>query len=145
MMGSLLPENRYVIGYFKELLSLYEQKAYLGSRYNRIERKLEEFFVVELDTFYDLLFVSNSGNIFFTIKKEDDFLGNIYESRFDDLELYKTIRETITGDIERDVTFVDYTYYPISGEPASFFVAPVKENNKTLGFIILQLVINQIN
>ncbi len=145
IVGSQIPENKYVIKCFKELLSLYKQKAYLGTKYNQIERELEEFFVVELDKFYDLLFVSNDGNIFFTIKKEDDFLANIYESRFDNIELYKKIREKTAKNIEHDVTFVDYDYYPISGEPASFFIAPITEDNQTLGYIILQLAINRIN
>ena len=70
IVGSQIPENKDVVNYFKELLSLYKQKAYLGTKYNQIERKLEELFVVKLGEFYDLLFVSNDGSIFFTIKKE---------------------------------------------------------------------------
>lgn len=145
MKGDQVAENEVIIHHFKELLSLYRQKAYSSSKYSQIERELEELFVVDLDEFYDLLFINEDGDIFFTIKKEYDFLSNIHDSNFDDIDLYKIIREKVTNETTDGVTFVDYDYYPASAEPASFFIATVREKDKTIGHIVLQLAINQIN
>lgn len=143
--GNQISENKNIIHCFKELLLLYEQKTYSVAKYGQIEKELEELFVTDLDEFYDLLFINKGGDIFFTIKKEDDFLANIYESRFDNIDLYKIIREKAVLKTMDSVTFVDYDYYPISAEPASFFIAPVREKGQTIGYVVLQLAINQIN
>lgn len=143
--GNRFSENENVTQYFRELLSLYKQKAYNSPGYDRIEKELEEFFVLELGEFYDMLFISNQGDIFFTLKKEDDFLTNIHQSSYDNVELYKKIRKATAGVVDHNLSFVDYDYYPVSDEPASFFISPVTDNGQTLGYIVLQLAINHIN
>lgn len=143
--GNQISKNKDIMHCFKELLLLHQANAYLGPEYNKIERKLEELFVMDLDEFYDMLFINKKGDVFFTIKKEDDFLSNIHDSRFDDIYLYKIIRDRTAKIRTDDVTFVDYDYYPMSAEPASFFVAPVIEKGQTIGYVVLQLAINHIN
>ncbi len=143
--GNQYSKNEMINKHFTGLLSLHKQKAYSSNEYYQIEKELEEYFVLELGEFYDMLFVSNDGIIFFTLKKEDDFLANIYESAYDDIELYKKIKEETAMIGNHELTFVDYDYYPVSGEPASFFIMPVTDSNQRLGYIVLQLAINHIN
>jgi len=87
------------------------------------------------------LFIDNDGNIFHTFKKEEDFWGNIYEECFDGVKLYERIRNSKIKTME----FVDFEYYSASDESTSFFIYPVLENNKELGFIVLELPIKDIN
>ncbi|HJO55854.1 MAG TPA: hypothetical protein QF423_04215, partial [Candidatus Scalindua sp.] len=76
-----------------------------------------------MDKFYDILFIDSKGDIFFTVKKEDDFLGNIHEDRFDGIALYEKIRKAEI----RETEFVDYEYYSVSDEPVSFFISSALE------------------
>lgn len=140
-LGEEISQNNDILNTFKRLYYLYRNNAYNSIEYMTMEASLEQFFVLELDKFYDLLFIDIDGDIFFTIKKEDDFLGNIHEARFNDVALYEKIRN-IKG---KEIEFVDFEYYSVSDEPASFFITPVFKNNQLLGYIVLQLPINDIN
>lgn len=140
-IGERVSQNDEINTYFKKLYYLYKSNAYNGIEYALIEHSLNKFFVTELDKFYDILFIDSEGDIFFTIKKEDDFLGNVHEERFDGISLYEKIRKLRIQEVE----FVDYEYYSVSDEAASFFISPVFEGNKIHGYIVLQLPINDIN
>jgi len=140
-IGKKISNNNYIIDSFEKLYHLYKNNALNNIEYRYTGNTLAKFFVSELDKFYDLLFIDTNGDIFFTIKKEDDFLGNIYEGRFNGVTLYEKIKNIKIEKME----FVDFEYYSVSDEAASFFVSPVRKNNRLLGYIVLQLPINQIN
>jgi len=139
--GEKASHNNDMYNHFKKLHYLYKKHAYGSMEYSLIEQSINKFFVTQLDKFYDILFVDNDGEIFFTVKKEEDFLGNIYEDRFDGVSLYEKMRKIKIEETE----FVDYEYYSVSDEAASFFISPVLEGNKIVGHIVLQLPINDIN
>ncbi len=134
-------QNNDIKDYFTRLHCLYRNKRYNGIEYALLEESISRLFVTELDKFYDMLFIDSEGDIFFTVKKENDFLGNIHEGRFDGIALYEKIRNTEIKEAE----FVDYEYYSVSDEPASFFISSVLEGDKVLGYFVLQLPINDIN
>jgi len=134
-------QNNDIKNYFKKLHYLYENEGYGGIEYALLEHSINKLFVTELDKFYDILFIDNKGDIFFTVKKEDDFLGNIHEDRFKGVLLYERIKKIKI----RETEFVDYEYYSVSDEPASFFITTVMEGGNILGYIVLQLPINDIN
>ncbi len=134
-------QNDDIKSSFKKLHYLYKNKKYSGIEYTLLEHSINKLFVTELDKFYDILFIDSEGDIFFTVKKEDDFLGNIHEDRFNGIALYERIRKTKI----REPEFVDYEYYSVSDEPASFFISSVLEGDKILGYFVLQLPINDIN
>ncbi len=134
-------QNKDIKNYFTKLHSLYMNQRYNGIEYALLEESISRLFVTELDKFYDILFIDTKGDIFFTVKKEDDFLRNIYDNRFDGIALYEKIRKTEI----RETEFVDYEYYSVSEEPASFFISSVLEGEKVLGYFVLQLPINDIN
>ncbi|GAX59350.1 methyl-accepting chemotaxis protein [Candidatus Scalindua japonica] len=139
--GIKVCQNSDIKDYFKKLLYLYSNHGYGGIEYAIIESVVNKLFVIELDKFYDLLFIDAEGDVFFSVKKEDDFLGNIHEERFNGVSLFEKIRKIQT----RETEFVDYEYYSISDEPASFFITPVLKADKIQGYIVLQLPINDIN
>jgi len=134
-------KNKDIKSYFTKLHRLYKNQRYNGIEYALLEESISRLFVTELDKFYDILFIDSKGDIFFTVKKEDDFLGNIHEDRFNGVALYEKIRKTEV----RETEFVDYEYYSVSDEPASFFISSVIEGDKVLGYFVLQLPINDIN
>ncbi len=139
--GVQMCQNNDINKYFKKLHHLYKNQGYTGVEYALIEYSINKLFVTELDKFYDILFIDSEGDIFFTVKKEVDFLGNIHEDRFNGVSLYEKMRN-----IEiRETEFVDYEHYSVSDEPASFFISSVLEGNKIEGYIVLQLPINDIN
>jgi len=139
--GVQICENNDIKNYFTKLHRLYRNQRYNGIEYALLEESISRLFVTELDKFYDILFIDSKGDIFFTVKKEDDFLGNIHEDRFNGVALYEKIRKTEV----RESEFVDYEYYSVSDEPASFFISSVIEGDKVLGYFVLQLPINDIN
>ncbi len=139
--GAQTCQNNDIKNYFTKLHRLYKNQRYSGIEYALLEDSISKLFVTELDKFYDILFIDAEGDIFFTVKKEDDFLGNIHEDRFNGIALYEKIRKTEI----RDSEFVDYEYYSVSDEPASFFISSVLEGDKVLGYFVLQLPINDIN
>ncbi len=134
-------QNNDVTDYFQKLHYLYRNNGYGSLEYVRLEHSINMLFVTELDKFYDILFIDSEGDIFFTVKKENDFLGNIHEDRFNGVSLYEKMRKIKV----RETEFVDYEYYSISDEPASFFISSVLEGDKKQGYIVLQLPINDIN
>lgn len=134
-------QNNDINDYFKKLHYLYKNQGYGSIEYALIEHSINTLFVTELDKFYDILFIDSEGDIFFTVKKENDFLGNIHEERFNGVSLYEKMRKVEI----REAEFVDYEHYSASDEPASFFISTVFEGNKIEGYIVLQLPINDIN
>ncbi|MCP5002926.1 MAG: hypothetical protein GY941_03105 [Planctomycetes bacterium] len=139
--GERASHNSHILDNFKKLYGLYKNNSYGNIEYTRTEASLARFFVSELDKFYDLLFIDRKGDIFFSIKKEDDFLSNVFDEQNNGITLFEKIR---TRKI-KETAFVDFEYYSASHEPASFFVAPVQEENDLLGYVVLQLPINDIN
>ena len=139
--GVQMCQNNDVKDYFQKLHYLYGNNGYGSLEYARLEHSINMLFVTELDKFYDILFIDSEGDIFFTVKKENDFLGNIHEDRFNGVSLYEKMRKIKI----RETEFVDYEYYSISDEPASFFISSVLEGDKIQGYIVLQLPINDIN
>ncbi len=139
--GEELAQNDNIVNLFKRLYYLYKSNSYGALEYTQIEASLDNFFVTELENFYDLLFVDKRGNIFFSIKKEDDFLSNVYSDNYNGITLFEKLRKSKIKETE----FVDFEYYSVSDEPASFFVSPVLGDNGLLGYVVLQLPINDIN
>lgn len=89
--------------------------------------------------FHDILFIDSNGLIFHTVKKESDHLRNIFANEFADTRLSKLLRQ------QSGEAFVDYEFYIPSQEPAAFFVYPVERGSASIGWIVLQFSINQIN
>lgn len=128
------------INQFRQMLGMFRDNALSSSTHQQLERALEEYYVAEMGSFYDLLFVDPDGNFFFTIKKESDYLKNIDDQMFREVALVKELSSRGS-----EVQFVDYQYYEPSAEPASFYVVPIFSGGEYLGNVVLQLSLNQIN
>jgi hypothetical protein len=110
------------------------------SRENReLEYEIDKHFVNMYGNFYDILFVDSSGYVFHSIKKESDFHNNLFEDNLSFSKLSERLKE------HRDEDFVEYEMYTPSDEPAAFFIVSLHNNDKHLGWFILQSSINNIN
>lgn len=130
--------NPAIIEQFKTLNRVFTAQQSGSETASKIDYDLQSYFAYDLGSFYDLLFINANGDIFYTVKKEDDYHRNINETMFADLSLQKKAKLA-------EFSFIDYEYYKVSEEPASFYLSPVFDQNNFIGHIVLQLPINAIN
>jgi hypothetical protein len=110
-----------------------------AQKVDQLEASINQYYLKEYIEFYDILFVNHSGDIFYTIRKEQDYHKNIFEG-----DLAKT---SLSENLKKggDSGFVDFQYFFPSDEPAAFFVVPVEAQGENLGWFILQCSINKVN
>ena len=101
---------------------------------------IERFFVYDLDSFYDLLFIDEKGIVFYSVKLEDDFKTSMIDGPYSDTKLAKIIQGTLL-----EISYVDFEYYGASDEPAAFYVLPIEQDDRHDGWIAFQLSINHLN
>jgi hypothetical protein len=105
----------------------------------RAKLSVREHYLGEYLAFHDILFVDNGGDVFHTIRREADYHRNLFQPPLNDTALVARLRR------DPDAGFVDYAYYPASGEPSAFFVEPVIDGGERAGWLILQCTIDKIN
>jgi hypothetical protein len=101
--------------------------------------ELDQHYVEQYSEFYDILFVDTDGLVFFSVKMESDFRRNLFAGNLAETELARDLRRN------PDVRFVDYDFYGPSDEIAAFFVRRVVANGQSLGWIVFQFSVNDIN
>ncbi len=109
-------------------------------KFFEINNEIEQFFVYDLFSFYDLLFIDETGDVFYSVKMEDDNQTSLFNGPYGDTALGKTIQSRPT-----QISYVDFEYYGASDEPAAFYVLPLTSNNRCKGWVALQLSINRLN
>ena len=114
-----------------------------GSKTNRLLGKagleLDRHYVERYGEFYDILFVDEDGLIFFSVKMESDFQRNLFVGNLADTELARNLRRN------PEVHFIDYDFYGPSDEIAAFFVRRIVANGQSMGWIVFQFSVNDIN
>lgn len=89
--------------------------------------------------FYDLFLVNNEGRVIYSVFKETDFATSLLDGPFANTDLARAWRAAQDA-AEGTITMTDFTSYSPSYEaPASFLSAPIYENDKQLGTLIVQL------
>ena len=104
-----------------------------------IREGFNQYYIENYLTFYDFLLVDLQGNVFYTLRKENDLNGNLMGDDTDS-PLAQCLTDQPSGEV-----FLDFREYGPSGEPAAFFVLPVQQDDTHLGWLILQCSINKIN
>ncbi len=122
----------------REMLSFFSQMQKNNSG-QKLEDRIAEHYVFNYNNFYDILFIDSSGFVFHSIKKESDYRKNIFSSENEALKLVKQLKNPASGG------FVEYEYYPPSGEAAAFFAVALKEEEKHIGWFVLQFELNRLN
>ncbi|MBI9066901.1 MAG: cache domain-containing protein [Salinivirgaceae bacterium] len=104
-----------------------------------LKQNIQRHYLANYMSFYDILFIDKSGEIFYTIKKQGDYHKNIFKDELSKTNLSKKLLDNPKE------SFIDFQFYSISGEPSAFFIEPVFENGVNLGWIVMQCAINKIN
>ncbi len=125
---------------FAGILDLYENPLKKKGQFQTLNNQMIQYFLKYLGAFYDALFINPEGTIFYSIKKESDLYKNIHSPLFSRLALNKAVSR-----LKDQILFVDYEYYAVSQEPASFYIVPLNYNGNSLGTLVLQLSLNSIN
>lgn len=106
---------------------------------SRFKKQIQEHYILNYSEFYDILMVSNEGEVFYTIRKQDDYHKNLFGSDLKNTSLAKRLANNTSE------SFVDFQHYEISGEPSAFFVEPIIDDGKEEGWIVSQSAVNRIN
>lgn len=92
--------------------------------------------LIQQKDYYDFLFITPSGRIFYTVKKEGDFGKNINSRAFRDTSLAFAFRET---NMFLEISMSNLRYYEPSNAPAAFISAPIIGESGYLGVLAVQL------
>lgn len=111
----------------------------LERRIEDLKTGIRDHYLRHYLSFYDILFVNQAGDIFHTIRRQDDYHKNLFEG-----ELARTSLSRQLGE-HPNSRFVDFEYYAVSDEPSAFLVEPIRSGGVLEGWLVLQCSINKIN
>ena len=101
--------------------------------------KLETY--VNVYKYYDLFFISNDGEVVYTVAKESDLGKNVMTGSLSGSPLAAAFKQ---GKNEYGLT--DFAWYDVSDEPAAFVSGPIKNNNgNQIGVLAYQISLDAIN
>jgi len=147
--GDLYLQHRYIVANpnalgEKDLLD----DAGDGSLYSEVHSIIHPVlrdFVHEFG-FYDLLLISGSGHIVYSVSKEVDLGTNLLDGPYQDSNLATVFQEAQQGALGDRVSLVDFApYEPSFGEPASFIAAPIVDGAWLLGVLVFQMPVGEID
>ncbi len=119
-----------------------------GSGYSQLHAELHPMarLFVEQRGFYDFFLISPSGNIHYTVEKEDDYATNLYQGAYKDSGLGEAFRRALEYAGSDDVAISDLqSYAPSNGAPAMFMAKALSgDDGELAGVIALQLPVNEI-
>ena len=94
--------------------------------------------------FPDLYLINPDGYIFYSAKKQSDFLTNMLSGPYKDTNFGGTVAKAVTS---KEIAISDYNFYaPAGDKPAAFLVAPILSNKQEIIMLAaLQIPIDQIN
>ena len=144
-LAQTIHDDENMVSFFKAEREFYYLKKQeklpqeLNIQIDNLHQNIQNHYIMNYQSFYDILFIDNQGEIFYTFLKQKDFGKNIFSGKLAKTKLSKRLRKL------PDESFVDFQFYEISGEPSAFFIEPVKQNGKTLGWFVIQCAINKIN
>ena len=96
--------------------------------------------------YYDAFLVNLSGNVLYSVYKEDDYATNLYDGPYKDSGLAQLFRRTADAQ-PGEVLFSDFApYEPSQGKPAAFVATQIVANTgQTVGILVLQMPVSMIS
>ncbi|MFT4147274.1 MAG: adenylate/guanylate cyclase domain-containing protein [Micrococcaceae bacterium] len=114
--------------------------AGVNNTWNTANKTYNPYFRENLTThgFDDIMLVDINGNVVYTTNKGVDLGINILNGPFLDNTLEKNFQDVLAKSNANTTEMSDFTtYYPNYGKPTSFLAAPISENGKNIGALIL--------
>ena len=132
--------NSYPLGERQNLI-----QATDGSAYSDTHAKWHGYYdlLIHRAGLYDVFLINNDGELVYTWAKEADYATNLLQGRWSDTGLGHVTRDALTlsdGGKNQTVATASFApYAPSSGALASFFAAPVFDENGTrIGVLAIQ-------
>lgn len=127
----------------QRFISAFDTSGMQSDIYQKWERahgpKLEAY--VNEYGYYDMFFISNDGDVAYTVAKEADLGKNLVTGALSNSPLAKAFNKG-----KNEYALTDFAWYDISNEPASFVSGPIKDNEgKQIGVLIYQISLKAIN
>jgi len=120
-----------------------------GSAYNLAHKKYHNYLtdVILKFGFYDIFLIDlEKGDIVYTSYKETDFATNLYNGPYRESNLANLTRQLRVNRDLNKAQIIDFsTYRPSYGAPAAFIGMTITEGSETIGAIVLQLPVDEIN
>lgn len=141
-VASAVLQDTTLIELFQQKLSAYRQRDEREDAQQilrSVRDQIEDLYIDRYLMFSDLIFIDPSGEIFFTLRKKDDYGKNIFKERLSQYALSKSLTDN------HDRRFVDFEQYEIAGEPAAFFVARLDRDSEHHGWIVLRFSLDKVN
>lgn len=122
---------------FASLLEIHGREGYAGPGYIRMEQRIRESYkhYIDIGDYYDLFFISPSGEIFLTVKHESDFATNILTGDYKDTELAR-VSTSVFNFLEPEIS--RFRVYAPSNAPAAFLAAPMIHEGRIIGTLATQ-------
>ncbi len=140
---SVLSGNGMVIEALAEFEEAYMRGGLNSAVYKGVEAKYGQW-LTQYETeygYYDLFLISAAGDIIYTVEKESDLGENLKTGSLAGSPAAKGFNGGLTG-----IYLQDFEAYAASGGiPAAFVSAPVEKGGRTIGVVMLQLPLGQIN
>jgi methyl-accepting chemotaxis protein len=121
-----------------------------NSNYTKVLKKISPYFnsIIKEKNYYDLFLVdARTGNVLFTVAKEDDYMTNLLSGKYKDTNLGKLFRKILSNnDSSNDVLVSEYEpYAPSNNEINAFIGSSVYIEGKIEVVLIMQLPLAEIS
>lgn len=142
LQHKLIASNANQLGEKDKLVNLSDQSSYGSAhkKYHPVFRQYQQVF-----GYYDIFIVDAvSGHIVYSVFKEVDFSTSLINGPFAQSTIGKVFRDAKS--LGSGSTIADFApYSPSYEDPASFIASPITENGKTIGVLIFQMPVDEIN
>lgn len=122
-------------------------KASDGTVYSEVHEVYHSNYrnVLESWGYYDIFLIDMSGNVIYSVFKELDYGTNLVDGPYQNSGLsqaFNAAKSLKSGEFE----FIDFSpYYPSYNSPASFIGSPVIKDGETIGVLVFQMPVDNIN
>ncbi len=129
----------FIVQNSKELIRAYSTNN--EKKYNTLIKYSDKLTnnYLKMTGFYDLLIISKTGDIVYTIRKEDDFKTNLLKGRYRDTQLAKSFKETLKT---KKLSLSGFRPYKPSHKPAAFLSVPLFDKKEMIGVLTAQIDID---
>ena len=141
----VLSRNETVVDALKNINQAFVSEGHKinGSQWKQQAKKYApwlEYYNKEYD-YYDLFLISNEGNVVFSAFRESDLGENLVDGTLKTSGLGRLFQKAL-----KEASLEDFApYAPSKGAYASFIGAPVKDGDKIIGVVALQMPKGSIN
>ncbi|MFP4377608.1 MAG: cache domain-containing protein [Spirochaetales bacterium] len=126
-------QDQELVQAFAELRSRFLGKPVRGARsVGELENAIRGRYLDAYQVFFDLHFIEAGGDVFYSIRKQDDLFHNVFEGELNSWQLAGLLDESSGS------AAVDFHYAEFSAEPSAFFAEPVRYRGEHAGWVVFQ-------